>query len=57
MIDLPEASLAEVRRILAAHLPDGCEVRVFGSRERQSPDWRSQIPHPKGEGTKTVFAP
>lgn len=34
MIDQPEASLAEVRRILAAHLPAGCEVRVFGSRVR-----------------------
>jgi predicted nucleotidyltransferase len=34
MIDLPEASLAEVRRILAVHLPAGYEVRVFGSRVR-----------------------
>lgn len=31
MIDLPPEMLAEVRRILAQHVPD-CQVRVYGSR-------------------------
>lgn len=32
MIDLPPAQLAELRAILARHLPEGCGVLVFGSR-------------------------
>ena len=31
MIDLQASHLQEIRRILAAHVPD-CEVRAFGSR-------------------------
>ena len=31
MLDLAAADLAEVRRILARHVPE-CEVRAFGSR-------------------------
>jgi predicted nucleotidyltransferase len=31
MIELAEEHLAEIRRILANHVPD-CDVRVFGSR-------------------------
>ena len=31
MIDIEEKYLAEIRRILAEHVPD-CEVRAFGSR-------------------------
>ena len=31
MIDIDEKYLAEIRRILAKHMPD-CEVRAFGSR-------------------------
>jgi predicted nucleotidyltransferase len=31
MIDLKESDLAEVKRILAEHVPE-CEVRAFGSR-------------------------
>jgi predicted nucleotidyltransferase len=32
MFDLPETDLAEVRTILARHLPVGCGVLAFGSR-------------------------
>jgi predicted nucleotidyltransferase len=34
MLDIAPEHLAEVRSILAAHLPAGVEVLVFGSRAR-----------------------